>query len=416
MSVVDAPHRHLERADELAPLDGYRRELLSRITPIEPITVGLLEAHGNVLAEDVAAEADIPPFANSSMDGYAVRSSDAYEGAELALIGELPAGADGGDLQVNYGEAVRIMTGAPIPSGADVVVPVERADENGVRVRLHSVGRRGEHVRPAGEDVRAGEVVLTAGRRLGAADIGMLSAIGRVRVLVHPQPRVVVISSGSELLEPGSPSRPGAIRDANSFALTALARECGAAATRLPVVPDDRNALLEAFEGALTQADLLVTTGGVSAGRYDYVKDVLAELGDVRFTKVGMQPGMPQAFGFLGDVPCFGLPGNPVSAYVSFEVFVRPALRRMQGRTDLNRPRVTAILEDEVQSPPNRVSFLRVRLHRDGGVWHARTTGAQGSNILRSVVEADGLAEVPADRTGVYAGERVVVHLLVDTA
>ena len=415
MSQLDAPHRHLERTDELVPLDAYRRELLSRIAPLEPITVGLLEAHGCVLAEDVAAETDVPPFANSAMDGYAVRSSDAYEGAELEVVGELAAGS-GADLEVGFGQAVRIMTGAPVPAGADVVVPVERVEEDDHRVRLRAGGRRGEHVRPAGEDVRAGEVVLTAGRRLGAADIGLLAAIGRIRVLVHPQPRVVIISTGDELLEPGAAPRQGAVRDANSFALTALARECGAAAFRLPVVPDDRRALQEAFEGALTQADLLVTTGGVSAGRYDYVKQVLAQLGDVRSTKVGMQPGMPQAFGFLDGVPCFGLPGNPVSAFVSFEVFVRPALRRMQGRTDLNRPRVTAILEDEVTSPPNKVSFLRVKLHREGGVWHARTTGAQGSNILRSVVEADGLAEVPQERTSVFSGERVVVHLLVDTA
>jgi molybdopterin molybdotransferase len=415
---VDAPHRHLERADELVPLDAYRRELLSRIAPLEPITVGLLEAHGCVLAEDAAAEHDVPPFANSAMDGYAVRSSDAYEGAELAVVGEVAAGAELPAGEVGFGQAVRIMTGAPLPPGADVIVPVEQADEDaeGARVRLRTTGRRGDHIRGPGEDVRGGEVVLQAGRRLGAADIGMLAAIGRVRVLVHPQPRVVIISTGDELLEPGTPDRPGAIRDANSFALTALARECGAAAFRLPVVGDDRRALQEAFEGALTQADLLVTSGGVSAGRYDYVKQVLAQLGDVRFTKVGMQPGMPQAFGFLDGVPCFGLPGNPVSAYVSFEVFVRPALRRMQGRTDLNRPRVTAILEDEVASPPGRVSFLRVKLHRDGGVWHARTTGAQGSGILRSLVEADGLAEIPSDRTSVFAGERVVVHLLVDTA
>jgi molybdopterin molybdotransferase len=295
------------------------------------------------------------------------------------------------------------------------VVPVEVAQEIGDRVVLREVGRRGRHVREPGEDVRAGDVVLRAGRRLGAADVGMLAAVGATNVLVHPRPRVVILSTGDELLEPGAPSRPGAIRDANSYALTALARESGATAFRLPIVPDDRRQLQEAFEGALTQADLLVTTGGVSAGRYDYVKQVLATLGDVRFSRVGMQPGMPQAFGFLGTVPCFGLPGNPVSAYVSFEVFVRPALRRMQGRTDINRPRVTAVLEDEIESPADKVSFLRVKLRRSEGTWHASVTGSQGSGILRSVVEADGLAEVPTGRTSLFPGERVVVHLLVDT-
>jgi molybdopterin molybdotransferase len=245
--------------------------------------------------------------------------------------------------------------------------------------------------------------------------VGMLAAVGRTTVLVHPRPRVVVLSTGDELQEPGEQLRHGAIRDANSYALTALAREAGATAFRTPIVPDDRRLLQEAFEGALTQADLLVTTGGVSAGRYDYVKQVLTTLGEVRFSKVGMQPGMPQAFGFLGTVPCFGLPGNPVSAYVSFEVFVRPALRRMQGRTDLNRPRVTAVLEDEVESPLNKVSFLRVKLRRSDGTWHATTTGNQSSGILRSVVEADGLAEIPPNRTSLFPGERIVVHLLVDT-
>ncbi len=406
-----------QRADEpteLIELNRYRQTLLSRIGPLEPIGLGLLEAHGCVLAEDVIAETDIPPFANSAMDGFAVRSSDTYPGAELDLVGEIAAGREASH-PLGAGEAYRIMTGAPMPQGSDAVVPVEATSENGTRVVLHESGRRGRHVRPAGLDVSQGETVLRAGRRLGAADVGMLAAVGMTHVSVHPRPRVVVLSTGDELQEPGEQARPGAIRDANSYALTALARETGATAFRMPIVPDDPRQLEEAFEGALTQADLLVTTGGVSAGRYDYVKQVLAELGDVRFSKVGMQPGMPQAFGFLGTVPCFGLPGNPVSAYVSFEVFVRPALRRMQGRTDLNRPRVTAVLEDEIESPANKVSFLRVKLRRTDSTWHANTTGNQSSGVLRSVVEADGLAEIPMGRTSLFPGERVVVHLLVDT-
>jgi molybdopterin molybdotransferase len=403
-----------EEPPELVELNRYRQTLLSRIGPLEPIALGLLEAHGCVLAEDVVAETDIPPFANSAMDGFAVRASDTYPGVELDLVGEVAAGSEPAH-PLGAGEAFRIMTGAPLPDGADAIVPVEAVEENGTRVRLQESGRRGRHVRPAGQDVQAGEKVLQAGRRLGAADVGMLAAVGHTHVLVHPRPRVVVLSTGDELQEPGQPLRPGAIRDANSYALTALARESGATAFRMPIVPDDRRQLQEAFEGALTQADLLVTSGGVSAGRYDYVKQVLAQLGDVRFSRVGMQPGMPQAFGFLGTVPCFGLPGNPVSAYVSFEVFVRPALRRMQGRTDLNRPRVTAVLEDEIESPSNKVSFLRVKLRRAEGTWHAQTTGPQSSGILRSVVEADGLAEVPGNRTSLFPGERVVVHLLVDT-
>lgn len=408
-----AGHHHVDPG-ELVPLEGYRREVLARISPLEPIEVGLLEAHGCVLVDSVAAPADVPAFDNSAMDGYAVRAGGLAAGAELRVVGEVAAGASE-LVEAGPGQAVRIMTGAPVPPGADAVVPVELADEDDGRIRLRVAPRAGDHLRAAGEDVRAGQTVLAAGRRLDAADVGMLAAVGRGRVLVHPRPRVAVISTGDELAEPDATLRPGQIRDANSYTLTAQAREAGGTAFRQRIVRDDRRALTEAFEGALHHADLLVTSGGISAGRYDLVKRVLGELGDVRFAKVGMQPGMPQAFGFLGDVPCFGLPGNPVSAYVSFEVFVRPALRRLQGRGDLNRPRVSAVLDEPVRSPAHKVSFLRVRLRRVDGGWHARLTGQQGSGILRSVVDADGLAEVPAERTSVPAGERLVVHLLVDS-
>ncbi|MPZ72307.1 MAG: molybdopterin molybdenumtransferase MoeA, partial [Nitriliruptorales bacterium] len=270
----------------------------------------------------------------------------------------------------------------------------------------------------AGGDIRAGTRVLPAGRRLGGADVGMLAAIGRSRVMVRPKPRVAIVSTGNELVDVDAPLAPGKIRDSNSFMLTAMARETGSLPHRSPIVPDESRALADAFMGALTNADLLVTSGGVSAGRHDLVKEVLAQLGDVQFRKVGIQPGMPQAFGFVNPegphaIPCFALPGNPVSAFVSFEIFVRPALRRMQGRADLNRPRVSAVLEEPVSSPPHKVSFLRVKLRRDGPQWLARTTGPQGSQLLHSAVAADGLAEVPVERTQLQAGETVVVHLLV---
>lgn len=415
------PHDHPADPDKLVPLEVYRCQVLDRIRPLEPIALGLLEAHGGVLAEDVVTPADVPAFANSAMDGYAVRAEEVREGDELIVVGEIAAGAET-LVGPGPGQAVRIMTGAPIPPGADAVVPVEVTEEVGNRVRLRAPAFCGDNIRLAGEDVRSGETVLTAGRRLRAADIGMCAAVGLSSVRVYPRPRVIVVSTGDELAELDAPLRPGQIRDSNSYTLTSMAREAGATADRLPIVPDDRRALLEAFEGALAHADLIVTSGGVSAGRYDYVKQVLSQLGDVRFTKVGMQPGMPQAFGcVMGDleheVPCFGLPGNPVSAYVSFEVFVRPAIRRLQGRNDLNRPRVTAVLDEPVRSPAHKVSFLRVVLHRsDDGVWRARPTGAQGSGILRSVVLADGLAEVPAERTEVPAGEQLIVHLLIDPA
>jgi molybdopterin molybdotransferase len=412
-------HHHHVDPDELIPLELYRREVLERVKPLEPIHLGLLEAHGCVLAADVVAPADVPGFANSAMDGYAVRTGDVAEGDELAVVGEIAAGARV-LVEPAPGEAVRIMTGAPLPHGVDAVVPVELADEADGRVRLHLVPRPGANIRRAGEDVHAGDVVLEAGRRLGAADIGMCAAVGRGSVLVHPRPRVVVISTGDELAEPDAPLAPGQIRDSNSYMLTTMAREAGATSYRLPIVRDDRDALYEAFDGAMAHADLVVTSGGVSAGRYDYVKEVLAQLGDVRFRKVGMQPGMPQAFGCVArnghEVSCFGLPGNPASAYVSFEIFVRPAIRRAQGRADLTRPRVTAVLDEPVRSPAHKVSFARVTLREEAGAWHARLTGAQGSGILRSTVLADGLAEIPSEITEVAAGERVIVHLLVEPA
>jgi len=417
---VGGGHHHHVDPGELVPLESYRREVLKRITPLKPITLGLLEAHGCVLAEDVVAATDVPAFANSAMDGYAVRAKDAAPGDELEVVGEIAAGA-ARLIEPGPGQTVRIMTGAPLPPGTDAVVPVEVADDVDNWVRLRVGSQPGDNVRAAGEDVRAGEIVLKEGTRLGAADIGMCAAVGLGSVLVRPRPRVAIVSTGDELAEPGAPLAPGQIRDSNSYTLTTMAREAGATAYRLPIVRDDPQALLKAFEGALAHADLLVTSGGVSAGRRDFVKEVLSQLGDVRFRKVGMQPGMPQAFGYLvrgrsHAIPCFGLPGNPVSAYVSFEVFVRPAIRRLQGRTDLNRPRVTAVLDTPVRSPAHKVSFLRVTLRRSGSVWHAQSTGAQGSGILRSVVLADGLAEVPANVTEVPAGQRLVVHLLVDPA
>ena len=416
----DAHAGHVHHVDpaELVPLERYRQHVLGRILPLEPVALDLLEAHGCVLAEDVVAAADVPAFVNSAMDGYAVRAGTTVDGAALELVGEIAAGA-GRLVDPGPGQAVRIMTGAPLPPGADAVVPVEVADEADGRVRLRAVPRAGENVRAAGEDVRAGATVLSAGTRLGAADIGLCATVGRARVLVRPRPRVVVMSTGDELAEPDGPLAAGQIRDSNSYTLTALAREAGAVASRWAIVPDDHGALTEAFDGVAARADVLVTTGGVSAGRYDLVKRVLAEMGDVRFSKVGMQPGMPQAFGFVSGrsarpLACFGLPGNPVSAYVSFEVFVRPALRLLQGRRDLQRPMVTAVLDEAVRSPEHKVSFLRVALHRADDGWRARPTGAQGSGLLTSVVAADGLAEIPADRTSVDAGEPVVVHLLVD--
>ncbi|MGI8574275.1 MAG: molybdopterin molybdotransferase MoeA [Egibacteraceae bacterium] len=410
---MHAPHRHHDDPATLAPLAEYRRALLNRLQPLEPIELTLREAHGCVLAEDVTAAEDVPAFANSAMDGYAVIAEGLAAGSDLVMVGEVAAGA-AAPPRVGGGQAVRIMTGAPIPPGADAIVPVEVVEERAGSVVLRVAPLPGEHVRPAGESVTAGQHVLSSGRRLGPAEIGMLASVGRERVRVHPGPRVAVVATGDELVPPGAPLRPGQVRDSNSFALAALAREAGAEAFRVTQVGDRSAELEEAFEGALAQADLLVSSGGVSAGRYDLVKRVLAQMGDVTFRKVAMKPGMPQAFGFVRGVPAFGLPGNPVSAYVSFEVFVRPAIRRLQGRTDLNRRRIEATVTESFESVAHKTEFVRVRLKRGSQGWEARSTGPQGSGVFRSLIEADGLAEVPAETTSVAAGQRVTVHLLRD--
>jgi molybdopterin molybdotransferase len=413
--VTEAHDRHERSHDApLVPLPEHLQSVMEAVQPLAPISLALLDAAGCALATDIVAHEDVPPFDNSAMDGYAVSAESHDE--QLTVLGEVAAGDDP-MVSVEPGTAVRIMTGAQIPPGGTAVVPVELVDEDGDLIRLRQRPQPGAHIRRAGESVRAGETVLDAGTVLDAAGIGMLAALGYAEVSVRPQPRVAVVATGEELIEPGAERRPGAIYDANSYVLTVLARQTGAVTERRMIASDDRSRLRETIEELLPQADLLVTSGGVSAGRYDLVKVVLAELGDVRFSRVAMRPGMPQAFGIVEAdpgryIPCFGLPGNPVSAYVSFEVFVRPVIRRLQGRRDLSRPRISATVEAPIDSVVDKVEFVRVALRRRDGEWQARPTGDQGSGILRSVVEADGLAEVPANRDRMDIGERIVVHLL----
>jgi molybdopterin molybdotransferase len=402
----------------LIAFDEARAAVLERLQPLPARRVPLGEALGCVLAEDVAAGEDLPPFANSAMDGFALRSEDVREaGAEspvaLRLVGEVFAGSARLP-KVEPGTAVRIMTGGPLPPGADAVVPVERTETTGemVQVRLGPAARG--FVREAGEDVRAGTVVLGKGRPIDPAAVGMLASVGCREVPVHPRPRVAVVSTGDELVDPGEALGPGQIRDSNSWLLAAQARAAGAEAFRCGRLHDDPDALRHGFALAAADGDFVVTSGGVSVGDRDYTKKVLAELGDVQSWRVAMQPGMPQAFGFAAGTPLFGLPGNPVSCFVVFEVLVRPALRRLAGLPDerLDRPRVTARLGDRVRSPAGRISFLRVRLEVGDQALTAVLTGAQGSGVLSSCVAADGLAVVPADRTELPAGAEVQVILL----
>lgn len=396
-------------------VDEHLARILSVVKPLAPLDLGLLDAQGCVLDEDVVAPLPLPQFDNSSMDGYAVHSADLTGGLPVVLpvLGDVAAGPASA-LRVQPGLCVRIMTGAALPDGADAVVPLEMTDGGVSHVRIDRAVDPGAYVRRAGEDVEAGDTVLARGSTLGSAPIGLAAAVGRTRVLVRPRPRVVVVSTGSELVEPGSPLGPGQIVDANSFALTAAAVEAGALAYRVGIVPDEPRTLLATLEDQLVRADVLITSGGVSVGAYDVVKEVLSKVGTVQFDKVGMQPGMPQGFGTIGpeSTPVFGLPGNPVSALVSFEVFVRPALRRMLGAEPLERPRVTAVATEPLRSPAGKRSFLRVQLAVRKGAYVATPVGGAGSHLLAGMARANALAVVPEDVELVGAGEPVTVMLL----
>jgi molybdopterin molybdotransferase len=399
-------------------VDEHLADILSRVGALSEMDLHLLDAHGCVLAEDVVAAAPLPGFDNSSMDGYAVRVADItgatpQHPAQLPVIGDIAAGARS-VRTIGEGVTARIMTGAPIPPGADAVVPVEWTDGGVHQVRIGNAPPVGAFIRRAGEDVRPGDTVLSSGTLLGSAQVGLLAAIGRRSARVRPKPRVVIISTGTELVEIGSELGPGQLIDSNSYAITAAVREAGAIAYRVGIVPDEPRKLQSSIEDHLIQADMVVTSGGVSVGAYDVVKQVLAYLGDVQFRSVAMQPGMPQAFGTIGpdQVPIFGLPGNPVSALVSFEVFVRPALRRMLGAEPLGRPQVSAVLTQPIRSPAGKRQFLRVRVGHSGDQWVAEPTGGQGSHMMAGLAAANGLAVIPESATDVAAGSLLTTWLL----
>ncbi|MDT7547042.1 MAG: molybdopterin molybdotransferase [Actinomycetota bacterium] len=388
--------------------------ILSVVQTLHPLELGLMDAHGCVLAEDVVAPAPLPGFDNSAMDGYAVRVADLETvPVTLPVVGDIAAGP-ASPLRVQPGLCVRIMTGAMMPAGADAVVPLEWTDGGVANVRIDRRPDSGAYVRRAGEDVSAGDVVLQTGTHLGAAQIGLAAAVGRSRLVVRPRPRVVVVSTGSELVEPGEPVGPGQIQDSNSPALTAAALEAGAIAYRVGIVPDDPRRLADTLEDQLVRADLLVTSGGVSVGAYDVVKDVLSRLGTVSFDKIAMQPGMPQGFGTIGPdrTPVFGLPGNPVSALVSFEMFVRPAIRTMLGAFPIERPRVQAITDVPLDSPPGKRSFLRVSLEVRDNAYRVRPVSGPGSHLLAGMARANALAVVPEGVQRIEAGSPVEVLVL----
>ncbi|WP_326736731.1 molybdotransferase-like divisome protein Glp [Streptomyces sp. NBC_01022] len=428
-------------------VDEHLDDILAAVRPLEPIELQLPEAQGCVLVEDVVVEIALPPFDNSSMDGYAVRVADVAGATEefpavLTVIGDVAAGDAGllGDQRVGPGEAARIMTGAPLPAGAEAVVPVEWTDGGtgegpAATMRAHSdapEGARGEvrvhrpaearaHVRARGSDVRPGDLALRAGSVVGPPQIGLLAAIGRSTVKVRPRPRVVVISTGSELVQPGEELTGGQIYDSNSFALTAAAREAGAIAYRVGAVSDDAETLRATIEDQLIRADIVVTTGGVSVGAYDVVKEALSPSGDedepgggVDFRKLAMQPGKPQGFGSIGPdhTPLLALPGNPVSSYVSFELFVRPAIRTLMGLPDVNRPtaRASLVTDKALSSPAGRRQFLRGTYDAQAGT--VTPVGGSGSHLIAALAQADALIVLPEDVTSAEPGADTEVILL----
>lgn len=403
-------------------VDDHLAECLAAVEPLPALDVALFDAADCLLVEDVVATVSLPSFENSAMDGYAVMADDvAAATAEtpitLPVVGDLPAGS-GEHLRLTPGSAIRIMTGAPTPRGADGIVPVEATDAGVARVQIREPATPGVFIRRIGEDVREGDVVLKAGVRLSPRHIGLLAAIGRDRVLVRPRPRVVVISTGSELVEPGRALSFGQIHDSNSYLLVAAATEIGAVATRVGIVADDAQAFLNMLEDQLVRADLVITSGGVSAGAFDTVKEVLRELGTVTFTKVAMQPGMPQGFGSLAalggrEVPIFTLPGNPVSSAVSFELFVRPVIRKMRGEATLHRHSVQAVATRDWRSPENKRQFVRAVLERRvDGAPLVTPVGGQGSHLVADLAHATCLAVVPEGVGQVRAGDLLDCLLL----
>lgn len=386
---------------------------LRDLTPLPPVELPLLEAAGCVLAEDLVAGMDMPRFDNSSMDGYAVRAAEIAGASDtdpvvLPVLGDIPAGR-GDQLELPPGATMRIMTGAPVPAGADSVVQVEWTDGGTATVRIDRATRSGQNIRLAGEDVRAGQVVLHAGARLSARQITLAASVGAIRLTVHPRPRVAVMPSGSELVPPGEPLQPGQIHDSNGYGLVAALVAAGARARHAGIIPDTPEAVATAIEQAAVGADLIVTTGGVSAGAYDTVKAVLRELGTVDFAQVAMQPGKPQGFGTVGPrrTPVFTLPGNPVSALLSFEVFVAPALRRLAGLPDLDRSTPTATVVKGWRSPPGRRQFARCLLQQTPSGPTLQPVGGQGSHLVADLVDANCLVIVPEEVTAVQEGDEL---------
>jgi molybdopterin molybdotransferase len=403
---------------QLLSVDEHLALVLDRIHELPAYDQPLLETLGLPVVADIVSPLSLPNFDNSAMDGYAVVFRDVADAsaerpAHLPVVGEIAAG-QATIHAMSPGTAVRIMTGAPIPTGCDAVVPVEHTDNGVAKVLISKAPTPGQHIRRAGEDVRKGDVILKAGDRIDSRRVGLLASVGIGRVATRPRPRVVIMSTGSELVEPGETLARDSIYDSNSYLLAAAARNAGAIAYRVTAAPDDPVTFTESLSDQLVRADVVVTSGGVSKGTHDVVKEALANLGTVSFHEVAMQPGKPQGFGVIGEdsTPIFTLPGNPVSAYVSFELFVAPALRKMMGRTPVSRSLVRAQLTTPVTSLKGRRQYLRGIFEPRAGGSTVTPVGGAGSHLMGGLSQANALIVLGEDVTSAQAGADVPVMLL----
>lgn len=392
--------------------DLARETILKSVSALDTEPVALTEALGRVLAVDAVADIDIPPFDNSAMDGYAVLASDTHAGAQLYVVADGPAGTVV-DIQLLPGQASRIMTGAPTPKGADAVVPVEdteAADGNNVRIMRPALP--GAHIRRSGEDVRKGQVVVCAGTRVGPAEMGMLAAVGLPTLDVYRQPRAAIITTGDELVEVDSFPPPGKIRDTNRYSIYGQVVESGGSVLMFRSLKDNTSDLEAALLEAAVASDVVITCGGVSVGEYDFVKDVLGRLGKIDLWKIAIKPGKPFAYGNINGVPFFGLPGNPVSSMVTYDLFVRPAILKMSGADEPDTVMLSGVCDSSLRHKPGRREYVRARTVWRKGGYLATPTGDQGSHRLSSMLGANCYIVVPEDRGDIQPGEQVDIMLL----
>ena len=392
--------------------DSARALILDRVTPLPTEEVKLIDAGERILAGDIHAPCELPRWDNSAMDGYAVHCADSQPGSKLLICGYIPAGETADHLEVTPGTAIKIMTGAPLPAGAQAVVPIEDASEENGTLHIRKPFQAGDHIRFRGEDIQQGEPIISAGSLIRPSEINLLASFGIQNVAVHRRPQVAILSTGDELVEPGEPIGPGQIANSNAYSLAVAVKAVGGEPLLLGIARDNQESLREKLSVGL-QTDALITSAGVSMGDRDLVCEMLLEAGvEQLFWKVDIKPGRPTAFGMKDGRPVFSLPGNPVSTMVTFEEFVRPALLKMQGHKQVIKPYAKAVLNETVEKKPGRLQFMRVHLCEQDDQLVASSSGNQHTAMVKTMLRANGIAVLPADRRRIDAGEKVAVHRL----